>query len=168
MSLFTWSFQLDLRVSGRVRGIFSSVRFIRSTKLFPCGWYGVVIEYTTPENSSNRSNKRFSNFPPMPWWSFSGNPKRGIRSLKILSAAVTAVLFFVGYAWAYLVKWSTTTRMYLWPPELRSRRTKSMESIWRGAVRTIGCNGSLVGRFGRLCFRQRHVWWIKLCISLLM
>ena len=82
---------------GRVRSILSRVRFILSTKPFPWGWYGVVLECVTPESSSSRLNKRFSNSPPMSWWSFPGNPKRGIKSLKIMSAEVMAVLFFVVY-----------------------------------------------------------------------
>ena len=86
-----------------------SVRFILSTKPFPCGWYGVVQECITPDSSSSLLNNRFSNLPPMSWWILSGNPKRGIKSLKILSAAVIAVLFLVEYGWANLVKWSTTT-----------------------------------------------------------
>ena len=42
-------------------------------------------------------------------------------------------------------------------PELRSRCTKSIETSWKGAAVMIGCNGSLVVKLGRLCFRQQHV-----------
>ena len=129
MSLLIWSFQQDLWVSGRVCSMLRSVRFILSTRPFPCGWYGVVLECITPESSSSLLNNRFSNSPLISWWSFSGNLKRGMKSLEIFSAAVTAVLFLVGYARSYLVKWSTTTRIYSWPPELRLRCTKSIETI---------------------------------------
>ena len=42
-------------------------------------------------------------------------------------------------------------------PELRSRCTKSIETIFKGAVVIIGCNGSLVIKLGYLRSRQQHV-----------
>ena len=79
MSLFTWSLQLVLWVSERIRSILRRMRFILSTNPLPRGRYGVVLECITLNNSSNRLNWRFSNSlsptPPPPQYHVEVSPE---------------------------------------------------------------------------------------------
>ena len=73
-----------------------------------------------------------------------------------LSAAVVAVLFLVGYAWANLVKLSTITRMYSHPPLDRSRCRKSIDMSSIGIAEVIGFSGAFAGTAGLRLIIQRH------------
>ena len=106
------------RISDRffkVPSIFIKVLLNLSVIPFPIGWYGVVLVFLMLSSLQSSWMVLLSNCGPWSPCKTDGIPYCITKFLKSASVVVLAVRFFVGMAWAYLVKWSVITRMFCIP-----------------------------------------------------